>query len=248
MKYKILSGNMLKIIAAIAMLFDHIGVIFFPSVLVFRMIGRLALPIFAFMISEGAKYTRNKKRHFLMMFGLAVICQIVYFIFDNGSLYMSILVTFSISTLLIYILQGFKKVLFSKNKDTLDKWIWGLFFGASVIGVYLLNEVLTIDYGFMGCIAPVLASLFDFKDLEVPENLKKLDNNTVRVLCLLPALIGLIIRNVIPVQYFSLLSIPLLLLYSGERGTHKLKYFFYIFYPLHLAMLEGIYILIHILK
>ena len=42
------------------------------------------------------------------------------------------------------------------------------------------------------------------------------------------------------VQYYSLLAIPLLLLYSGKRGKANLKYFFYIFYPVHLAVLQGI--------
>ena len=72
MNYKILSGNALKLIAAVSMLLDHIGLLFFPSYGIFRIFGRLALPIFAFMIAESAKYTRNKKRHFFTMFSLAV--------------------------------------------------------------------------------------------------------------------------------------------------------------------------------
>ena len=41
-------------------------------------------------------------------------------------------------------------------------------------------------------------------------------------------------------QHYALLALPLLLLYSGKRGTANLKYFFYIFYPVHLAVLQGI--------
>jgi len=63
-KIRFLSGNMLKIIAALAMLCDHVGLLFFPSQDIFRIIGRLAFPIFAFMIAEGCKYTRNKAKYF----------------------------------------------------------------------------------------------------------------------------------------------------------------------------------------
>ena len=45
-------------------------------------------------------------------------------------------------------------------------------------------------------------------------------------------------------QIYCLLALPLLALYSGKRGKRKMKYFFYLFYPLHLALLEGIYMLV----
>ena len=61
---KFLTGNALKILAAIFMTIDHIGVMLFPRMLILRIIGRLALPVFAFMIAEGCKYTRNKKKYF----------------------------------------------------------------------------------------------------------------------------------------------------------------------------------------
>ena len=247
MGHKILTGNMLKIIAAISMLADHIGIIFFPFDGIWRIFGRLALPIFAFMIAESAKYTRNKKRHFFTMFGLALICQIVYFIFDPKTVYMCILVTFSISTLLIYALQNFKRALFSKNTDKFDKVLAGAIFFGGILVTFVLNSIVTIDYGFIGCIAPLAVSLFDFKDTDAPEKYKRLDKLEYKLICLAVPLIALIISNmmrkvfIIPyTQIFSLLAIPLLLLYSGKRGTPKLKYFFYLFYPLHLALLEGI--------
>ena len=74
---KFLTGNALKLLAALFMTIDHIGVVLFPRVLILRIIGRLALPIFAYMIAEGCKYTRNKKKYFGMIFILATLCQIV---------------------------------------------------------------------------------------------------------------------------------------------------------------------------
>ena len=221
---KFLSGNALKILAAIFMTCDHICVILFPRVQILRIIGRLAMPIYAFMIAEGCKYTRNKKKYFGMVFGLGAVCQIVYYFFDH-SLYFSILITFSLSILMIYALQYWKQ-----KKTALS----GLVFTASVAAVYFLNQKYTIDYGFWGCMLPVFAALPHGTD---PDNL---NTNLVSLG------IGLIFLNfsldLFP--FYSLLALPLLYAYNGKRGKLNLKYFFYIFYPTHLVLLEGIAMLI----
>ena len=74
-----LNGNHLKLIAAFTMLLDHAGILLFPRVQLFRILGRLAYPIYAYMIAEGCRYTKNKLRYFLMVFGLGAACQIVYY-------------------------------------------------------------------------------------------------------------------------------------------------------------------------
>ncbi len=53
-----ISNFSLKIIACIAMTIDHIGYLLFPNIIVFRIIGRLAFPILAYLIAEGCKYTK----------------------------------------------------------------------------------------------------------------------------------------------------------------------------------------------
>ena len=79
-KHQFLTGNMLKLLAAFSMLLDHAGLLFFPTEMGFRIAGRLAFPIFAFMIAEGCKYTRNRWRYWGMIAALAAVCQIVYFV------------------------------------------------------------------------------------------------------------------------------------------------------------------------
>jgi hypothetical protein len=66
---------MIKIIAIITMLLDHIGQVFFPNVEVFTIIGRFALPLFAWGIAKGFKRTRNFKMYTIRLFVLAVISQ-----------------------------------------------------------------------------------------------------------------------------------------------------------------------------
>ena len=70
-----LNGNQLKLIALIAMTFDHIGVSLFPHTIWLRVVGRLALPIFAYMIAEGCRYTRSRKRYLMSLLAVAALCQ-----------------------------------------------------------------------------------------------------------------------------------------------------------------------------
>ena len=220
----LLSGNALKLIAAFCMVCDHVGLMFFPGATWLRIIGRLAYPIFAYMIAEGCKYTRSRKRYFFTLFGLATACQVVYFLFD-GSMYLSILFTFSLSILGVYALDAFKE----STGLTRD-----IRFTLAITGIWILNQIFTIDYGFWGCMVPVFASL--------PTN-TRYDRPPIRALALGLGLL-LLALDLGGIQYFSLLAVPLMLLYSGRRGKGNLKYFFYIFYPLHLAALQGLQMLL----
>lgn len=237
----LLSGNTLKLIAAAVMVVDHVGVLFFPQVMLLRIIGRLAFPIFAYMIAEGCKYTKSRRRYFLTVFVLAVICQLVYYLFD-GSTYMSVLVTFSLAILVIYALQFFRE---SRTAGSLGKrWLSAALLPGSVAAVWWLNRVLTIDYGFWGCMLPVFAALFQQRKGTAPDALTPWDRKWLHVLMLgIGALLLALDKGW--VQIYALLSLPLLLCYSGQRGKWNLKYFFYIFYPLHLAALEGLWMLMN---
>ena len=244
LKLRFINANTLKILALVLMVFDHIGLLFFPGVLWWRMVGRISFPLFAFAISEGCRYTRNKTKHFLLIFILAVICQVVYYFFDNGSLYMCILVTFSLSILAVYALQFFKKTLF--DGSTLSKQILaGLLFLAVVFGVSLFCKKFTVDYGFWGCMLPVFASLFDFHRIPAPEKVQKLDCLWLRVACFGVGLCAFFVSYLpVTLTAYAFFALPILFLYNGEKGKVSIKYFFYLFYPLHLALLEGIYLLL----
>ena len=150
-----LSGNALKIIAAIAMLADHVGLMFFPRVSLFRIVGRLALPIFAYMIAEGCRYTHNRKKYLLRMASLAALCQLVYF-FAMGSLYQCILVTFSLSICLIYAMDRWQE-----RRDMVSRILaLGTLVVSFVLCVVLPDFVpgFEIDYGIMGVLLPVLVA------------------------------------------------------------------------------------------
>lgn len=241
-RIKFLSGNMLKVIAAITMTIDHIGLIFFPSNNLLRMIGRISFPIFAFMIAEGCKYTKNRFRYFSVITLFGIVFQAVFY-YVTMMEYYNIFLLFSLSIIMIYALQGFQKKIYDNKYSLLSCFFSLLIFVGTVLMTYWLNQNYAIDYGFYGCLAPVFASLFVVRSKEVPKVISILDCNFIHVLMLG---IGLYLEyiNFGWLQIYSLLALPLLLLYSGKRGKKNMKYFFYLFYPIHLVVLYGLYFIL----
>lgn len=231
-KIQFLSAFWLKILACLFMLVDHMGLLLFPQALWMRYVGRLAYPLFAYFIAEGCRYTRNKTRRFLSVFVLAVICELVYIILEGY--YGNILLTFSISILLIYLLQGSKAAL--KKHNALSVAVTAIFV-VSVVLVYFFCKYIGVDYGFFGVVTPVLVTLFDSPDKKKEEFV----GGKSRALSLVMLTVGLsllsFINPVFDFQYYSLLAIIILLLYNGKKGKHSFKYGFYVFYPLHLVLL-----------
>ena len=64
---KFLSNFDLKILAIITMTIDHIGAIMYPNIDIFRIIGRVSFPIFAFLLVEGFKHTSNKHKYYIRL-------------------------------------------------------------------------------------------------------------------------------------------------------------------------------------
>lgn len=215
-----LTGNQLKLIALITMTVDHIGMLLLPRLMILRIIGRIAMPLYAYMIAEGCRYTHDRRRYFLRLAGLALVCQIVYY-FADRSLYQCILVTFSMSVLCI------------RAVDT-ARCKGGAFWmlaAAALLGAGVICELLPVkisgfgvDYGFFGVLLPVI--LYDFgKKGIVPGML---------LLCL----------SIGELQWWALTAVPLMLLYNGQRGSRSLGWVFYLYYPLHLAVLYGVALLL----
>lgn len=219
-----MSATALKIIGIVSMTIDHIGFFLFPQNIVLRMIGRLAYPIFAYMIAEGCCHTRNKMRYFCTMLGAACVCS-AFAYFTEGNLYQSIFTTFSCSVLLIFTLE---KAIQSTEKA---KKIWWCCLVAAItllyFGAFQLRLIpgLETDYGFLGIITPVLVWLGQSK----AEKLMGLALG----LCLISGELGVI-------QLCSLAAVVVLLYYNGERGKYSLKWLFYGYYPLHIAALYEI--------
>lgn len=220
-------GSVIKIIAALTMLIDHAGLILFPGQYWMRIVGRIAFPLFAYCIAEGYRYTRYRLRYFLQIFLLGVGCQIVYYIAERDW-YLGILLTFSLSIVLMELARRCKAAFQSEDKKA--AWLWGVAFFAAVLAVWGFTTVVTVDYGFVGVLLPVLAYL--------PEEVG------LRKGLFIAGILALTVDQYLPAgyvgQFFGLLAVPFLCAYNGKPGKHRMKWFFYIFYPAHLALLYGI--------
>lgn len=215
-----LTGNQLKILAMIAMTCDHVGLQLLPQYGFLRIIGRLALPIYAYMIAEGCRHTRNRKKYLLRMAAMALLCQIVYFA-AMGSLYQCILVTFSLSVCLIYLWDGWKQ-----------RGTGWRFYGALMITFFLCVVLpdlwhgtdFAIDYGIWGVLLSLMIYVGSTKGLVIGLILLALDYGGS--------------------QWWALAAVPLLMLYNGQRGRANIGKLFYWYYPLHLVAIYGLSLLV----
>lgn len=219
-----LSGNFLKIIALITMTMDHAGLMLFPQCAWLRILGRLAFPLYAYMIAEGCRYTKNMARYFGSVAFVGVVCQLVYW-FAMGSLYMCIMVTFSLSIALIALVKEVTQRGGILRHLALTAAVAGVFFLCHGLPALLPDTDFSIDYGFIGVMIPVLIYL---------------GTNAVSRLVLAGIGLAMLAATLGGIQWYGLLALPLLALYSGRRGKGKLKWLFYLYYPVHLVILYAL--------
>lgn len=240
-----LSRNALKAIACISMLFDHIGVVLFPSIMWFRIVGRLAMPIFAFFIGVGCRYTHSRIRYFLRVFLMALLCQAVFTAEEiiNGQfyrIYFNILITFSLSMPICFSLTDFLDALRNARRGEAVFLILSVAFAVFVC--YFAGDVvgipITTDYGLPGVFLPVFAVVFyDVKNARQRFTM-------FAVFSIGTLLFAAALSYWSPLEWFSLLSLPLLWLYNGLPGDRRADRVFYFFYPAHLGILYLISLLI----
>lgn len=216
-----LSGNQLKLIAMLTMTLDHIGLYLLPQVQWLRILGRLSLPIYAYMIAEGCRYTHSRKGYFARIAFLAAICQGVYFL-AMGSLYQCILVTFCLSIGMIFCLDAMRRSNTWISRGLFVLAVWGVGFVCEILPALLPGTDFAVDYGFFGALLPVL--VYWGKDR----------NQKVLLLGVGLVLLALDLGGI---QWCALGALPLLLCYTGQKGRHSLGMVFYLYYPVHLVVI-----------
>ena len=232
--YYDMNRNVLKIIALISMLVDHIGEYLLDNNIVFRIIGRIAFFIFAFFIAEGMKYTKNRRRYFLMIFVFAIISQIPFYLLKKRFV-LNVLFVFLVSMILILIIE---KLLDKDAMQNVKKIILYLFLLTLIFtGYFVLDWCALIDYSVFGALAVVCFYFFKSPT-------KFILAVVLNVLVTLKSVIilGFSLQSVF--QIFAIIGIVLLLFYNNNKGKFNLKYLFYLFYPIHLMIIWLIIIII----
>ena len=266
-EHRILTSNVLKIIAAITMVLDHVGVYLVgqsEDVLysILRYAGRLSFPLFAYCVAEGCRYTRNKKKRFWTIFLMGIGFEIFWVCFkfiSSGGMSLldmfagnplglikfvrntcvegNVFLTFSCSILLIFVMQACKEGLAKSNWK--KAVLYGGLFLVTCVGVYGFNYVMNgLSYGIYGILLPVLVASVDYDEDKAPKIFKKLDLPQVKMALFALGLILIALHSAMRnIQFLGLLAIIPLSLYNGKPGSGKMKWWFYVFYPAHLVLL-----------
>ncbi len=232
-----LSGMALKVIAMLTMLIDHVGYVLFPMQLVFRYIGRIAFPLYCFLLVEGFFHTRNRGNYIARMALFAILSEVPFNLaFHRTVIYRAgtnVFFTLLIGLLVMYICQ----MIYQRTKDHT--------FGAIVCftGMLAANAI-SCDYSYMGVL---MIYIFYIGWEGTRYGTKKDRINTKMLMILMEALVIILYPG--SIENYALIALVLIWLYSGkktgalwkrwqlQRGEAFIKYFFYAFYPLHLMVL-----------
>jgi len=226
-----LDGGALKCIAAALMLTDHVGAILLPEVPVLRCVGRLAFPIFAFFIAEGYAHTRDFGRYFRRLAILAVVSEIPFNL-ENGAVFdparQNVLFTFCLALLTLRGLEALGR------ERGFGRWAGcGLVLAAG----FAAGELLRTDYAGWGVVTVALLYLCrDGKYAKLWLLLAMAAVNGLGMGSLTMPVFG----GEMPIQIFAVAALPVIWLYNGQAGPKGLRRAFYVFYPAHLLVLEGI--------
>ena len=233
-----LTGNQLKVLGIVAILIDNMGavviqggilhaadravyqaVIATPSGHIWmiagqvcRYLGRLAFPIFAFLVAEEFVRTRDRGRYALRMLICALISEVPFDLAIYGRVfypyYQNMLFTLLIGIMVIFVMEYTRKL--------------GIQL-AALAGGCALSWILQTDYNVIGVL--LIASMYWFRHNDIAQ-----------------LAVGVVLCAAESVSYYcvSALAYVPIVLYNGRRGAFQLKYLFYVFYPVHLLVLYGL--------
>lgn len=225
-----LSQEGLKFLACAIMLLDHIGATLIPWGTL-RIIGRLAFPIFCFLLAEGAHYTRNP-RNYLLRLGIgAILSELPFDLALFGSW------SWQHQSVMITLLLGAMALLAMKRMtQPLLKILVLLLFA-------FLADFMNTDYGGAGVL---MIALFGLTRERKYGWLVQLLGMYLICRWIIPGGAVWFIGRYVFIEIFAILALIPIWLYSGKKSTSSraVQWAFYLFYPVHLWILYLISILL----
>ena len=218
-KIKCLTGFELKMIALITMTIDHIGAVLLPQYGFLRVIGRIAFPIYCFLLVEGYFHTKDIKKYILRLLIFAMISEVF---FDMAfyeklcySRHQNVFFTLLIGLITIFIADLIRARFLEKNK----------FFSLILTIIILISggmlaDILRTDYSLYGVF--IIFGFYIFRKIILSQ-----------VICM-GYINGVMLGGT---QIYALLAMPFIFLYNEKSGKYRCKWLFYIYYPMHLVVL-----------
>ena len=203
-----LNSFQLKCIAITTMLIDHTGKVLFPGNMIFVYVGRIAFPIFCFLLVEGFFHTRDVYKYIVRLGVFALISEVPFDLAFRQTLleikHQNVFFTLLLGMLLMCALEKTSELQIKAVEILLTMWA---------------AEFLHVDYSYRGIL--LIIAYYFFRENEW--------------LKLSVGVMWNFLRNRSSQMYGALAVVPIAM-YNGERGP-SVKYFFYVFYPTHLLVL-----------
>ena len=227
-RIQFLNGFHLKLIAICTMFIDHLGYTLFPGDLWLRCVGRVAFPIFCFLIAEGCVYTHDRKKYAARLLVFALLSEIPYNLMNSGMIWdpydQNVLWTLLTGALVCWLID------WALKKCTPLSFVLT---GAAMVAAYWLLEAFRTDYGGWGML--LVAAFYGVH--RAPSG---------AVVKMIAQAFGLaffslgVMGGYLSIELWSLVSLAPIWLYNGQRGfSHKaVQYGFYAFYPVHILALS----------
>ncbi|MDY4969177.1 MAG: TraX family protein [Lachnospiraceae bacterium] len=213
-----MSGFALKLLALVLMIIDHCGLVLFAGTSLYlpcRILGRIAFPIYAFLITEGYVHTRNVKKYAGRLLVFALLSEIPFdYAFFRTPLYMGYQNVFFTLVLGLGALVCMDGIL---GRSNISKIL--------LAALVVIAELAHVDYGAFGVLVIVLFYLF----------------RDQKVKCMASVAAALILHGFLGgfyIEGFGAIALIFILLYNGKKGQYPFpSLLFYAAYPLHLLIL-----------
>ncbi|MBP5224151.1 MAG: hypothetical protein J6Z38_00995 [Lachnospiraceae bacterium] len=247
----------LKLIAVVTMVIDHTAAClnlcgrlpYGDLYRALRAIGRLAFPLYGFMIAVGARYTKNKLKYALRMLVTLILAELpfdmalfgsweaggffAYFANGHQNVYMTLLS----GLLTVYVMQWAFSKTGVKRAGGIVLWLTSV-----ALAAFLCERVLETDYGWAGIF---MIAVFGVLALPLKDFRLMIANEHAVNMLVSAAAIFVLIFLTNDLEYWALVALLPIGLYNGRKGysNRGIQYGFYAVYPLHLLVLTLLFVL-----